>query len=98
MSSHRRSVNRPLPSSPPWVPTITVPGTAAPLEAPRLSRVGRLVLRLSPELLVERDRDDLPAGRPHLAPGQTLHDRDGDGAGLDEAGVEEVARKHPAEP
>src|SRR5256714_9961644 len=98
MSSHRRSVNRPLPSSPHWVPTITVPGTTAPLEAPWLSRVGRLVLRLSPELLVQGDRDDLPARRAHLPAGQALDHRDGDGPGLDQAGVEEVAGEHPAEP
>src|SRR5258706_1382640 len=98
MSSHRRSVNRPFPSSPHWVPTITVPGTTAPLETPRLSRVGSVVLRVSSELLVEGDRDDLPAGRAHLAARQTLDDGDGDRPGVDQTGVEEVPGEAPAQP
>src|SRR5438094_6621664 len=97
MSSHRRSVNRPLPSSPHWVPTITVPGTTTPLEALRMSRGGSL-LRKTAELLVQRDRDDLPPRRAHLPARHALDDRDGDGPGLDQAGVEEVAGQHPAQP
>src|SRR5438309_8268725 len=97
MSSHRRSVNRPFPSSPHWVPTITVPGTTAPLEAPLLSRVGRLVLRVSLELLVQSDGHDLPAGRAQLATGQALDDGDGDRPRLHEPGVEEVPGEHPAQ-
>src|SRR4051812_45604632 len=98
MSSQRRSVNRPFPSSPHWVPTITVPGTTAPPKEPQLSRVGSVVLRLSPELLVQRDRDDLPAGRAHLLAGQPLDHGDGDRPGLDQTGVEQVARQHSAQP
>src|SRR5437660_2257229 len=98
MSSQSRSVNRPLPSSPHWVPTITVPGTTTPLVAPRLSRVGSVVLRVSLELLVQRDRDDLPAGRAHLLAGEALDDGDGDRAGLDQPGVEQVAGQYAAEP
>src|ERR1700704_6778197 len=98
MSSHRRSVNRPFPSSPHWVPTITVPGTTAPLEALRLSRGGSVVLRVSLELLVQGDRDDLPAGRAHLAARQALDDGDGDRPRLDQTGVEEISGQHPAQP
>src|SRR5579884_2238348 len=97
MSWQRRSVNRPLPSSPHWVPTITVPGTTAPPEALQLSRVVSVLVR-APELLVQRDRHDLPARRAHLLAREALDDRDGDRARLDQAGVEEVARQHAAEP
>src|SRR5688572_14501928 len=97
MSSHRRSVNRPLPSSPHWVPTITVPGTTAPLEGLLFSRGGS-VLGVPLKLFVQGDGDDLPPRRTQLALRQPLDDRDGDRAGLHQAGVEEVPRQHPAQP
>src|SRR5581483_504074 len=97
MSSQRRSVNRPLPSSPHCVPTITVPGTTAPPKAPQLSRVVSVLVR-APQLLVQRDRDDLPPGRAHLLAGEALDHRDGDRAGVDQAGVEEISRQDAAEP
>src|SRR3954471_13332228 len=98
MSSQRRSVNRPLPSSPHWVPTITVPGTTVPLVGQQFSRVGSVVLRVSSELLVQRGRDDLPTRGTHLPARQALDDGDGDGARLHQPGVEEVAGQHPAQP
>src|SRR5581483_10682785 len=97
MSSQRRSVNRPLPSSPHCVPTITVPGTTAPPKPPQLSRVVSVLVR-APQLLVQRDRDDLPPGRAHLLAGEALDHRDGDRAGVDQAGVEEISRQDAAEP
>src|SRR5205085_754985 len=98
MSSQRRSVNRPLPSSPHWVPTITVPGTTAPPEAPQLSRDVSVLATGAAQLLVEGHRDDLPPGRAHLLAGQAFDDGDGDRPGVDETGVEEVAGQHSAEP
>src|SRR5688500_19419393 len=97
MSSQRRSVNRPFPSSPHWVPTITVPGTTAPSAEPLFSRSGSL-LTSPEEPLVQRHRHDLAARGAHLLAGQTLDDGDGDRTGLDQAGVEQVARQHPTQP
>src|SRR2546429_9649262 len=109
MSSHRRSVNRPFPSSPHWVPTITVPGTTAPSEEPLVSRGGSVLngipfrpgsalasrpakesrSRIPEQLLVERDGDDLAAGRAHLLAGEPLDHGDGHRARLDQAGLEQ---------